>query len=178
MNMSVTQASKSFASLLRNSNIVKLGDYRNKEVIGTIFHTHQNDLYVDLGLKFHAVVRRPQRGAQLYCRGATVRLKLIDYELTDRFIGKDHDTTMLEADAILLGLDKSPKFKSRASVLERPPEPEAIEERLDEPVEEESSNIEEKRNVELRFETAKDPDNSKTCNKPVDWQSLIKDVFK
>lgn len=101
-------ATKSFASLLRQSNFVNLGDFRNAIVIGKIFHLTENDLYVDVGLKFHAVVKKPREDNRLYVRGATVKLRLLDYELSDRFIGSKKDTSVKEADAILLGLDSSP----------------------------------------------------------------------
>lgn len=99
---------KPFASLLRNSEFIKLGDIRNAVVVGKIFHTVGDDLYVDLGLKFHTVVKRPQTNPKLYVRGSKVRMKLLSYEITDRFIGEDGPRTLLEADAILLGLESTP----------------------------------------------------------------------
>lgn len=49
----------SFAKLLRNSNFVRLGDLSNKLLVGKIVHRVQNDLYVDVGLKFNAVCKAP-----------------------------------------------------------------------------------------------------------------------
>lgn len=106
--MAATNGTKSFATLLRNSKFITQGDFRNATVIGRIFHITNDDLYVDVGMKFHAVVRRPQQDGKFYVRGATVKLRLIDYEITDRFIGSDTDTSLLEADAVLLGLDSTP----------------------------------------------------------------------
>lgn len=106
--MSASVTAKSFATLLRKSKFISLGDFRNSTIVGTIFHTTDNDLYVDYGMKFHAVVRKPREEARLYVRGAKVKLKLIDYELSDRFIGSEQETSLLESDAILLGLESTP----------------------------------------------------------------------
>lgn len=101
-------ATKSFATLLRHSKFITQGDFRNAPVIGKVFHVVGDDLYVDVGMKFHAVVKRPQQDSRLYVRGSRVKLRLLDYELTDKFIGSDHYTTFLEADAVLLGLESTP----------------------------------------------------------------------
>lgn len=98
----------SFAALIRQSKFITLGDFRNATVIGKVFHTTNDDLYVDVGMKFHAVVKKPQEDRRLYVRGSTVKLKLLDYEITDKFIGSDKVTSLLEMDAILLGLDSTP----------------------------------------------------------------------
>ena len=106
--MSVSSGAKSFATLLRQSKFIALGDIRNSTVVGKVFHTTDDYIYVDYGLKFHAVVKKPREDARLYVRGATVKLKLIDYEISDRFIGTDKETSLLESDAILLGLESTP----------------------------------------------------------------------
>lgn len=49
-----------FARLLRNSNFVKLGDFRNRQLVGRIVHKVEDDLYVDFGLKFNAVCKSPR----------------------------------------------------------------------------------------------------------------------
>lgn len=105
--MSTTNAAQKFATLFRNSPFVTMGDFRGATVIGQVFHTSKDHLYVDIGLKFHAVAKKPQDGT-FYVRGAKVRMKLLDYEITDRFIGTDQDNTLLEADAILQGLESTP----------------------------------------------------------------------
>ena len=106
--MALARGSKSFATLIRNSSFITMGDFRNAVTMGKIFHVTNDDLYVDFGMKFHAVVKKPQEDTRLYVRGATVKLKLLDYEITDRFIGSECMTSVLEADALLLGLVSTP----------------------------------------------------------------------
>uniref|UniRef100_A0A6G1SQ05 28S ribosomal protein S28, mitochondrial n=1 Tax=Aceria tosichella TaxID=561515 RepID=A0A6G1SQ05_9ACAR len=106
--MAASNGAKSFATLLRNSKFITQGDFRNSTVLGQVFHTTNDDLYVDVGMKFHAVVKKPREDARLYVRGSTVRLRLIDYEIADRFIGSSKMTSLLEADAVLLGLESTP----------------------------------------------------------------------
>ncbi|KAJ8922280.1 hypothetical protein NQ315_004219, partial [Exocentrus adspersus] len=95
---------QTFASLLRHSAFIDLGDPTGKIVIGKIFHIIDDDLYIDFGWKFHCVCPRPKRNASQYVRGATVRLRINELELSSRFLGFEKDLTLLEADCTLLGL--------------------------------------------------------------------------
>nr|XP_029719647.1 28S ribosomal protein S28, mitochondrial-like [Aedes albopictus] len=102
------EPSKTFASLMRNSKFVDLGDPENKVVTGKIFHVVEDDLYIDFGWKFHCVCTRPVKNAEDYVRGVRVRLRVRDLELSTRFLGSDKDLTLLEADCQLLGIISSP----------------------------------------------------------------------
>jgi len=109
-NREAVEEDADFEVLLRNSNFINLGDPEGKQVIGNIFHIVGDDLYIDFGWKFHCVCARPVKNADSYVRGSQVRLKIKSLELATRFLGSEKDLTLLEADAVLLGLHKPVKY--------------------------------------------------------------------
>ncbi len=78
-----------FASLLRNSKFVQMGDPVGKVVVGKIYHVVNDDLYIDFGGKFPAVCQRQRAFRSKYVRGAEVRLLVKKLELSEKFLGYD-----------------------------------------------------------------------------------------
>ncbi|CAP26127.1 Protein CBR-MRPS-28 [Caenorhabditis briggsae] len=104
----VTESSEaqnqSFSSLLRNSKFMQLGDFNGRLMVGKIVNRIQEDVYIDFGLKFNAVCKVPAVNSEPYRSGARVLIRLLDPELSERFLGSKTDLTLLEADAVLVRL--------------------------------------------------------------------------
>ena len=48
-----------FATLLRNSKFIQIGDPNGRMAVGEIIEVLNDDLYIDFGGKFHTVCKRP-----------------------------------------------------------------------------------------------------------------------
>ena len=95
---SVKKEGYGFSELFRSSNFVRSGLVVGKTVPGVITAVVGNNLYVDFGAKFHAVVPRPQKGnKKRWRRGIEVMVKVKDLEQTDHFLGSSRHTSLLEA---------------------------------------------------------------------------------
>jgi len=106
------QQHKTFAAMLRNSKFVQMGDPVGKVVVGKIYHIVNDDLYIDFGGKFPAVCTANRKRRALYTRGTEVRLLIKELELSKTFLGYDKEITLMEADAVLLGLHNAPAEES------------------------------------------------------------------
>lgn len=96
----------SFASMLRRSKFTAIGKPVGRVVVGTVFETLNDDLYIDFGGKFHCVCKAPRTNTEKYVRGAKVKIRLHDLEMSSHFLGAERNITLLEADATLIGLYK------------------------------------------------------------------------
>ena len=94
-----------FAKMFRQSKFVQLGGLKGRLLSGRIVDAVDDDLYVDFGGKFHAVVQRPQnKQRDQYTIGAVVSIRLQSWEMAARFLGASRHISLLEADAQLVGL--------------------------------------------------------------------------
>ncbi|BFZ11041.1 hypothetical protein BsWGS_14080 [Bradybaena similaris] len=108
--------SEPFATMLRKSKFVSLGEFSGRLVEGTIFEVMGEDLYIDFGGKFHCVCPRPKRNPSHYHRGKKVLITLQAIEMSSAFLGSDKHITLLEADGTLIGLAPSPGNQRASSV--------------------------------------------------------------
>ena len=83
-----------------------MGDPVGKTVVGKIYHVVEDDLYIDFGHKFPCVCQKPRQDKFKYVRGAEVKLLIKDLEMSQKFLGYDKEMTLLEADCVLLGINK------------------------------------------------------------------------
>lgn len=94
-----------FAKMFRQSKFVQLGGLKGRLISGRIVDVIDDDLYVDFGGKFNAVVQRPQnKQRDQYTIGAVVSIRLQSWEMAARFLGASRHISLLEADAQLVGL--------------------------------------------------------------------------
>jgi len=99
--------SMTFAKMFRQSKFVQLGGLKGRLLSGRIVDVVDDDLYVDFGGKFHAVVQKPQtKQRDQYVTGAVVSIRLQSWEMAARFLGASRHISLLEADAQLVGLLK------------------------------------------------------------------------
>ncbi|CAF2640672.1 unnamed protein product [Rotaria sp. Silwood2] len=106
-NLSTSNQSEpmTFAKMFRQSKFVQLGGLKGRVLSGRIVDAINDDLYVDFGGKFHAVVQRPQnKQRDQYAIGAVVSIRLQSWEMAARFLGASRHISLLEADAQLVGL--------------------------------------------------------------------------
>ena len=76
-------------------------------MVGKIFNVVEQDLYIDIGLKFPVVCSMPkQTTSNRYNCGTNVRVLIKNLELSEKFLGFDKEFTILEANGVLLGTHK------------------------------------------------------------------------
>ena len=92
-----------FQKLLDESLLTKFGRPDNKCLVGKITDVCNDDLYIDFGGKFEAVLKRPEEKSNFYKKGTLVRILLRKFEMTGSFLGDPRHITLCEADAILVG---------------------------------------------------------------------------
>ena len=95
-----------FDGLLRNSKFFSSGSKTpvDKKVVAKIIAERGDDLYVDFGGKFHAVVTRPKKNGHLYVKDRWVNVMVRDLEVTEHFLGDSKDTSLLEAHVDLVDM--------------------------------------------------------------------------
>ena len=72
---------QTFAAMMRNCKLVQIGDPEGRVVVGTVFDTVGDDLYIDFGGKFHCVSQRPRgptgRYDALHCTDSNRRARVL-----------------------------------------------------------------------------------------------------
>lgn len=95
---------ETFAEIFKRSKFASILDPVNQKVEGVVLAVVNDNLYVDFGCKFHAVVPLPKVNAASYRKGTKVVVRVLDLEMTNHFIGDGKDLSLLEAEAELVGL--------------------------------------------------------------------------
>ena len=91
-----------FSDLFQRSKFATMLDPANQKVEGKVLAVVNNNMYVDFGFKFHAVVPVPKDGDG-YAKGTRVVVRVVDLEMTNHFIGDHRDISLLEAEAEFIG---------------------------------------------------------------------------
>ena len=74
-------------------------------VLGKIYHVVDDDLYIDFGGKFHCICQRPYGpNSRQYRKGAQVKIRIKQVEMSQKFLGFEQEMTLCEADCALIGL--------------------------------------------------------------------------
>merc|ERR1719320_1372414 len=97
------ESTETFASMLRNSTFMQMGNPKGKVVVGRVYHVVDDDLYIDFGFKFPCICKKPARSRYTYRRGSKVRILIKDLEMSEKFLGFERPTTIMEANCVLLG---------------------------------------------------------------------------
>ena len=103
-----------FEDIFRRSNFVAAGDpIQDINVRGSVLAIVDDNLYVDVGGKFHAVVTAPMQRKRVYQVGSHVVVRLKNLEMTSHFLGDSKDTSLLEAEEELLGAADPPHIRAK-----------------------------------------------------------------
>lgn len=92
---------ETFSEIFKRSKFATVLDPINQKVEGKILAVVDDNMYVDFGCKFHAVVPVPKAKADSYGKGTRVIVRVLDLEMTNHFIGDHRDISLLEAEAEL-----------------------------------------------------------------------------
>ena len=93
---------ESFADIFQRSKFATMLDPVNQNVEGEVLAVVNDNMYVDFGCKFHAVVPVPKERAENFGKGSRVVVRVLDLEMTNHFIGDHKDISLLEAEAELV----------------------------------------------------------------------------
>ena len=92
-----TGDAQSFRSLLANSRLLAFGDPVGKTFEAEVIAVVDDQLYVDFGSKFHAVIPKPASRGEQFKRGTKLEVLVKDLEVTQHFLGDSTTTSLLEA---------------------------------------------------------------------------------